>query len=161
MGNKPKKGKKKGRKGTRKSSLRSETSSLSLAYRLTRKVSSVGFDWPDVTSVLGKLDEELKEFREALRLQNRKKMREELGDLLFVLVNLARFLRMDPEQALRGTIQKFVRRFHYVETSLRREGKSLRHSNIFEMDRLWEEAKEKPQGLTPPVRGKGIFLNLK
>ena len=161
MGNKPKKGKKKGRKGTRKISLRSETSSLSLAYRLTRKVSSVGFDWPDVTSVLGKLDEEIKEFKEALRLQNRKKMREELGDLLFVLVNLARFLHMHPEQALRGTIQKFVRRFHYVETSLRREGKSLRHSNIFEMDRLWEEAKERPQGLTPPARRKGIFLDLR
>ena len=161
MGNKAKKGKKKGRRDTLKGPLRSEISPLSLAYRLTRKVASVGFDWPDVTSVLGKLDEELKEFKEALRLQNRKKMREELGDLLFVLVNLARFLHMDPEQALRGTILKFVTRFHYVETSLQREGKSLRHSNIFEMDRLWEEAKKRPQGLTPQARGKGNFLNFK
>ena len=154
MENKPKKSKKNGRKDIRKRPLRSETSSLSLAYRLTKKASSVGFDWPDVTSVLGKLDEELKEFKEALRLQNWKKMREELGDLLFVLVNLARFLHMDPEQALRGTILKFVTRFHYVETSLRREGKSLRHSNIFEMDRLWEEAKARPQSLLRKARGK-------
>ena len=142
MGNKPKKGKKKEKKDTRKSRLRSGASPLLLAYRLTRKVSAVGFDWPDVTSVLGKLDEEIREFKEALRLQDQHKMREELGDLLFVMVNIARFLHMDPDQALRGTILKFVTRFRYVEASLRREGKSLRHSNIVEMDRLWEEAKK-------------------
>jgi tetrapyrrole methylase family protein/MazG family protein len=118
-----------------------EGSSLPLAYRLTREVSRLGFDWPDVSGVLKKLDEEVKEFKEALHLGNRRKVRDELGDLLFVMVNLARFLNIDPEKALRRTVDKFTSRFGYVEMSLRRQGKSLKQSNIFEMDRLWEEAK--------------------
>lgn len=76
-------------------------------------------------------------------MNDRRRTRDELGDLLFVLVNIARFLRVDPERALRKTIDKFRSRFHYVEVSLRKEGKSLRQSNIFEMDRLWEEAKRR------------------
>jgi phosphoribosyl-ATP pyrophosphohydrolase len=118
-------------------------SSLSLAYQLTRKVSRLGFDWPDLDGVLKKLDEEMKEFREALSLQNRSRIREELGDLLFVLVNISRFLRIDPEGALRKTVEKFMRRFHYIETSLRKKGKSFHQSNLIEMDQLWEEAKKR------------------
>jgi tetrapyrrole methylase family protein/MazG family protein len=118
-------------------------SSLSLASQLTREVSRLGFDWPDLDGVLKKLDEEMKEFREALSLQSRSKIREELGDLLFVLVNISRFLRIDPEEALRKTVKKFMLRFHYIETSLRKKGKSFHQSNLIEMDQLWEEAKKK------------------
>ena len=118
-------------------------SSLSLAYQLTRKVSRLGFDWPDLDGVLKKLDEEMKEFREALSLQNRKRIQEELGDLLFVLVNISRFLRIDPEEALKKTVDKFRRRFHYIEASLHKKGKSFHQSNLIEMDQLWEEAKKR------------------
>jgi tetrapyrrole methylase family protein/MazG family protein len=118
-------------------------SSLSLAYRLTRKVSTLGFDWPDLKGVLKKMDEEMMELREALSLQNRKRIREELGDLLFVLVNLSRFLQIDPERALKKTVEKFMLRFHYIETSLQKKGKSFRQSNLVEMDRLWDEAKKR------------------
>jgi uncharacterized protein YabN with tetrapyrrole methylase and pyrophosphatase domain len=115
--------------------------SLTLAYQLTRKASQVGFDWPDIGGVLKKLDEEMREFHEALSLQDKKKAREELGDLLFVMANLGRFLQIDPERALRQTIRKFVSRFRYVETRLRRQGKSPRQSTLLEMDQLWNEAK--------------------
>jgi tetrapyrrole methylase family protein / MazG family protein len=118
-------------------------SSLSLASQLTREVSRLGFDWPDLDGVLKKLDEEMKEFREALSLQSRSKIREELGDLLFVLVNISRFLRIDPEEALRKTVKKFMLRFHYIETSLRKKGKSFHQSNLIEMSQLWEEAKKR------------------
>jgi len=85
----------------------------------------------------------MKEFREALSLQSRSKIREELGDLLFVLVNISRFLGIDPEEALRKTVKKFMLRFHYIETSLQKKGKSFHQSNLIEMDQLWEEAKKK------------------
>lgn len=118
-------------------------SSLSLAYRLTEKAAGVGFDWPDIKGILTKLDEEIEEFREALSLQKRNRIREEIGDLLFVIVNIARFLKIDPETALRRTIRKFTSRFHYVERSLQKKGKTLQESNLLEMDRLWGEAKKK------------------
>jgi len=120
-----------------------DSSSLSRAYHLTRKASRVGFDWPNIEGVLNKLDEEMKEFREALSLQDRRKMREEIGDILFVLANVSRFLQIDPEKALKKTIDKFISRFRYVETSLQRAGKPFRESSLIEMDRLWEESKKK------------------
>ena len=127
-------------KGSRRADIES---SLSLAYRLTRKVSKLGFDWPNLKGVLNKLDEEMMELREALSLQTRSKIREELGDLLFVLVNLSRFLQIDPERALRKRVEKFMLRFHYIETSLQKKGKSFRQSNLVEMDQLWDEAKKR------------------
>ena len=117
--------------------------SLSQAYQLTQKASRVGFDWPNIEGVLNKLDEELRELREALSLRDRRKIREEIGDLLFVLANVSRFLRVHPEEALKRSLDKFVSRFHYIETSLRREGKSFSQSNLGEMDRLWQESKKK------------------
>jgi tetrapyrrole methylase family protein/MazG family protein len=115
---------------------------LSLAYQLTEKASHLGFDWPDLKGVLKKLDEEMKELKEALSIRDRKKIREEIGDLLFVLVNVARFLRIHPEEALRKTVEKFISRFAYIETSLRKEGKTFHQSNLIEMERLWQEAKK-------------------
>ena len=123
--------------------VRKDSPSLLRAYQLTKIASQAGFDWPNIAGVLKKLDEEIGEFREALSLRNRRRIREELGDLLFVLTNIARFLHINPEEALRRTLEKFTIRFHYIETSLRKKGKSLRQSNLIEMDRLWEEAKKK------------------
>jgi tetrapyrrole methylase family protein/MazG family protein len=120
-----------------------DSSPLSRAYQLTRIASRAGFDWPNIVGVLEKLDEEMREFKEALALKDRKKICEEIGDLLFVLANVSRFLRLHPEEALKRTLKKFVSRFHYIEASLRKQGKSLRQSDLAEMDRLWEESKKK------------------
>ena len=123
--------------------VRENSSSLSRAYGLTQRASRAGFDWPNIEGVLEKFDEEMGEFREALVLQDRRKIYEEIGDLLFVLANVSRFLRIDPERALKRTLNKFVFRFQYIEASLHRRGKSLRQSDLIEMDRLWEESKKK------------------
>jgi tetrapyrrole methylase family protein/MazG family protein len=120
-----------------------DSPSLSQAYQLTQKASRVGFDWPNIEGVLKKMDEEMKELKEALSLQNRKRIREEIGDLLFVLVNVSRFLQINPEEALKRTLDKFISRFHYIESSLHKEGKSIHQSNLIEMDKLWEESKKK------------------
>ena len=117
--------------------------SLSQAYQLTQKAAQVGFDWPDIEGVLKKLDEEIGEFREALSLRNRRKIREEIGDLFFVLANVSRFLQVNPEEALKETLKKFVSRFRYIEMALHRAGRSFSESNLIEMDRLWEESKKK------------------
>jgi len=139
-----------------------ETSPLSLAFRLTLRASKLGFDWPDVTGILEKLEEEAEEFKEAFLQDDRGKMRDELGDLLFVLVNLCRFLRIDPDKALSRTNRKFISRFRYVEEGLRRKGKAFSESTLAEMDALWEEAKRKQKkrkgqegrGLKHPTRRK-------
>jgi tetrapyrrole methylase family protein/MazG family protein len=110
---------------------------------LTQIASRAGFDWPNIGGVLEKLDEEMREFKEALALQDRKKICEEIGDLFFVLANVSRLLRLHPEKALKKTLNKFVSRFHYIEVSLRKEGKSFHQSDLVEMDRLWEESKKR------------------
>ena len=117
-------------------------SSLSVAFQLTKKAARLGFDWPNLGGVLRKFDEEMQELRDALSLQRQKSIREEIGDLLFVLVNISRFLRVDPEKALQKTVQKFRRRFHHMETSLCRDGTTFRQTNLVDFDRLWEEAKK-------------------
>ena len=113
------------------------------AYLLTEKASQVGFDWPHLKGVLRKMDEEIKEFKEVLSLKDRRRIEEELGDFLFVVANVGRFLRINPELALRRTLRKFTARFHYIETSLHQRGRSLHQSNLVEMDRLWNEAKKR------------------
>lgn len=116
---------------------------LSQAYQLTQKAFQVGFDWPNIEGVLKKMDEERKELKEALSQRKRRRIVEEIGDLLFVLVNVSRFLKVNPEEALKKTSDKFISRFHYIESSLRKEGKSFHQSNLIEMDKLWEESKKK------------------
>ncbi len=116
-------------------------SALRRAQRLSAKAATVGFDWPDTSSVLQKLDEELGEFREALHEGDRAHIEEELGDILFCLVNLARKLDVQAEDALRYTNTKFERRFDYVERALAQRGSSPRESSLEEMDALWNEAK--------------------
>lgn len=117
--------------------------SLSRAYQITEKVSKLGFDWPDLKGVLSKMEEENNELRLAISSRNKRKIREEIGDLLFVLTNLARFLKIDPEDALRRTNEKFISRFSYIETSLLKRGKTIDQSDLKEMDQLWDEAKRK------------------
>ena len=111
------------------------------ATQLTSRAAGVGFDWPSAGQVLEKLDEELKELAEARQGASREKIEGELGDVLFVLVNLARFLAVDPEQALRKTNRKFRERFGYVERKLKEAGKSPSEATLEEMDALWNEAK--------------------
>jgi tetrapyrrole methylase family protein/MazG family protein len=114
---------------------------LMRAYRLTQRASKVGFDWEKEDQVWTKLEEELKEFQAALSEGKKERLRDELGDILFTLVNLARFLGVDPEDALRRVTNKFVRRFQYIERQLHEEGKEPHEASLAEMDALWEESK--------------------
>ena len=117
--------------------------SLLRAQRVQERASRVGFDWKEAGGVLEKIEEELEEFREAVRSGEGKRMEEELGDLLFSIVNLSRFVNINPEEALRRTTDRFIRRFRYIETGARAMGRKLDELSLEEMDRLWEEAKEK------------------
>ncbi|MBI1747841.1 MAG: nucleoside triphosphate pyrophosphohydrolase [Acidobacteria bacterium] len=116
---------------------------LNEAYQLTAKAARVGFDWSHIEEVFDKLQEEIGEARTAIQSNDSGKIRDEIGDLLFVVVNIARFLNVDAESALRRTNQKFIRRFHYIEEKLKAQGKSINESNLAEMDALWQEAKTK------------------
>lgn len=112
------------------------------AFQMTTKVARVGFDWPSAAAVVDKLDEEVGELKEAVGGgAEAGNVAEEIGDLLFVAVNLARRLGVDPETALKAANRKFRRRFHHVETRLRERGKSPAQSDLEEMDALWDEAK--------------------
>jgi len=142
------------RKSVSEKSFTLRSSSLSEALQLARKAARTGFDWPDIKGVLEKLDEETEELKEACSTGDREKIEEELGDLLFVIVNVARFLKIHPEKALGKTVRKFKVRFHYIEASLRKRGKSLRQSNLAEMDELWEEAKRQKSTSRESVRRK-------
>jgi MazG family protein len=108
------------------------------AQQIASRAAGVGFDWENAGQVIEKLHEELAEFNAA---ESRDHLEDELGDMLFVLVNLARFVKVDPEQALRRTNAKFRRRFGYVEAKLAEQGKQLKDSTIEEMEALWQEAK--------------------
>ena len=113
------------------------------AYRIQEKAAKVGFDWSDIKDVWEKVKEEFKEFREAELSGNIEQTEEEFGDLLFALINYARFIKINPENALRKTNEKFISRFQYIEQKLEENGKSLIDSNLEEMDKYWEEAKTK------------------
>lgn len=113
------------------------------AFQMTTKVARVGFDWPDTASVVDKLDEEVGELKRALDGGRTPEIAEEIGDLLFVAVNVARVLGIDPESALKSANRKFRRRFRHVEDRLRESGRTPGDSTLQEMDALWEEAKDR------------------
>jgi tetrapyrrole methylase family protein/MazG family protein len=111
------------------------------AQKITEKAARVGFDWEDVDQVMAKVFEELHEFEEAMSVGDNEHMEAELGDLLFAIVNLGRFLSINPEEALRKTISRFQLRFQHVEDNLQSRGLQMSSTPLAEMDRLWEEAK--------------------
>ena len=117
--------------------------SLLRAHRLQKRAAGVGFDWENVGDVLKKLDEELKEFKEALKTKRQDEIEDELGDIFFMLVNISRFIGVNPEDALRKTISKFIHRFRYIEMNAAEQGKKLSDMTLNEMDSLWDESKGK------------------
>lgn len=114
---------------------------LARAAKLTKRAARVGFDWPSTAEVLDKLDEEVGELKVEIVAGDLDKAREELGDLLFVMANLARKLGVEPEDALRGANAKFVRRFAFIEAELAKDGRTPEQSHLAEMDGLWDAAK--------------------
>lgn len=128
---------------------------LTRAVKLQNKAAKVGFDWPNLAPVFSKLKEEIAEFEEvalpadprgADEAANRDKIEEEFGDMLFVMANIARHLKLDPEKALRGANDKFVRRFHHIEARLAEQGSSPAQSSLEDMDRLWDEVRAADKG---------------
>lgn len=115
--------------------------SLLKAYKIQSRVAKVGFDWDNIDGIFDKIKEELKEVQEAIKIGEKIKIEEEIGDLLFSLVNLARFLKIDPETALRKTNRKFEKRFKRLEKLAQQKGKNLKDMTLSEMDSLWEEIK--------------------
>jgi tetrapyrrole methylase family protein/MazG family protein len=111
------------------------------AQQISSRAAGTGFDWENAGQVLDKLKEELDELAEARKSRAQPEIEGEIGDLLFVIVNLARFLKVDPEQALRKTNRKFRQRFGYVERGLAERGKTFEQSSLDEMESLWKEAK--------------------
>jgi MazG family protein len=118
-----------------------EMPALARADRLTEKASRIGFDWPDAGGARAKVQEELRELDEATTLGDREAIEHELGDVLFALANLSRKLGVPPEEALRGTIARFVSRFAHVERELARRGVPHAGATLAEMDALWDDAK--------------------
>lgn len=117
--------------------------SLARAYRLQEKASKVGFDWEKKEDVWKKVIEEIEEMHEMEKAGNQDEFEKEMGDVFFALTNYARFLGVNPENALRLTNEKFIARFSYVEKKIKETGKSVSESNLAEMDKFWEESKRK------------------
>ncbi|MBA4725577.1 MAG: nucleoside triphosphate pyrophosphohydrolase [Pseudomonas sp.] len=115
---------------------------LSRAAKLQKRAAQVGFDWPEALPVVDKVREELGEVLEAMSENDPQAIAEELGDLLFVVVNLARHLKVDPENALRAANGKFERRFRFIEQALREAGRPIESCDLEELDALWGEAKK-------------------
>lgn len=120
--------------------------SLTRALRTIEKVSKVGFQWEDINGPIDKLKEELEEWMQTVRDNNQKAMTEELGDVLFTICNVSHQMGLDPESALRQCVEKFGRRFRHVEKRILDSGRSLKESNLQEMDKYWEEAKKLETG---------------
>ncbi len=114
---------------------------LTEALKLQERAAKVGFDWSAPEPILDKIEEEVDELRVALRDGDKSKVSDELGDLIFAVVNIGRHVKADPEQALRGTNTKFRRRFNHIETVLDAEGESLEAASLERMEEIWQAAK--------------------
>jgi len=123
----------------------SKLPALHRAHQMTAKASRVGFDWSSLKDILSKLAEEAAELEEAEARKDPEHVADEVGDLLFVAANVARFLGIDPETALGRSNRKFERRFRYMESGIKRQGRELKDASLAEMDALWEEAKSSRQ----------------
>ena len=114
---------------------------LMRSYKVQQKAAQVGFDWDNIEDVIAKVDEEIQELKDVYKSKNVERITDEMGDVFFALVNLSRFLKVQPELALTGTINKFIKRFEYIEQESLKSGKKLEDMSLAEMDELWNEAK--------------------
>ncbi|HEY2382270.1 MAG TPA: nucleoside triphosphate pyrophosphohydrolase [Terriglobia bacterium] len=118
------------------------------AHQISARVARVGFDWPDVEGIFDKLEEEVRELKEVIENDSeddkRARLEDEIGDMLFCIVNIARFLKIDSESALKRANRKFKSRFQYMERQLAGQGKSLDQTSLNEMEALWQKAKLQP-----------------
>jgi len=117
--------------------------SLLRAQKIQKKAAKEGFDWERINDVFDKLDEEIAEFKEAVLKKKNEDIQNEIGDIIFVITNIAKFYKIDAEEALRSTNNKFIKRFQYIEQKIEEKGKTLKGSNLQEMERYWQEAKNK------------------
>jgi tetrapyrrole methylase family protein/MazG family protein len=115
---------------------------LARAQSISRRAAHLGFEWPNIEQVWEKVDEEIRELKEAAVSGDRLRTGEELGDLLFTIVNIARFLEVESEEVLAQTVERFTRRFQHIEAKLQEANKNFDQSSLEEMDRFWEEAKK-------------------
>lgn len=114
---------------------------LYTSYQISSKAARVGFDWPDIQGIRDKLLEEFEELEEAVKEQNPKRIKEEVGDLLFAALNIARFLQIDPETALKGANRKFAKRFRRLEQHFAQQGRALKDVSLSEMELSWQDLK--------------------
>jgi len=112
------------------------------AQKLQKKAAKQGFDWDIIDDVFNKLDEEIAEFKEAVLSGKETDMTAELGDIIFVFVNIAKFKKIDAEEALRATNNKFIKRFQYIEAEVTKRGKTLKETSLEELEKYWQEAKD-------------------
>ena len=117
--------------------------SLIKAQKLQKKAAKEGFDWEQINDVFDKLDEEIKEFKEAVLKKKNTDIQSEIGDIIFVITNIAKFYKVDAEEALRSTNNKFIKRFQYIEQKIEEKGKTLKDCPLEEMERYWQEAKNR------------------
>jgi len=117
--------------------------SLIKAQKLQKKAAKEGFDWNQINDVFDKLDEEIKEFKEAVLKNPGADIQSEIGDIIFVITNIAKFYEVDAEEALRSTNNKFIKRFQYIEQKMEEKGKTLKDCPLEEMERYWQEAKNR------------------
>lgn len=136
---------KEGKKNSVLDGVPKELPALLKASRIQNKAGRVGFDWDDPTDIVSKIHEEFNELQESLQNKDPEKIEDELGDLLFSIVNLARKIEISPEDALRKTTKKFINRFQYIESTLKEQGIAIKEATLEEMDRLWDEAKTKEE----------------
>ncbi|AFS79374.1 MazG family protein [Gottschalkia acidurici 9a] len=115
---------------------------LMKSYKVQKRAADVGFDWEDVSGALEKLEEELNEVKEELNTSNKERLENEIGDLIFSIVNVCRFVNVNPENAVNKTINKFIKRFEFIETESINQGKDIKNMTLEEMDKLWKQAKE-------------------
>ena len=111
------------------------------SLKLQKRAARVGFDWPEVSQVLDKINEETKELVEAKKHESQERINEEFGDLIFSIVNLGRHLKVDPEEALKNTNKKFIKRFQFVENSIKSQGSKIEDTSLEDMETLWQRAK--------------------
>jgi len=114
---------------------------LMRSYKVQQKAAQVGFDWDNIEDVIKKVEEEINELKEVYTSKNVSRITDEVGDVFFAMVNLSRFLKIQPELALTGTINKFIKRFEFMEKESKKEGKKLEEMTLSEMDELWNKAK--------------------